>query len=986
MTGAFQSTFTRLFDVIVVGSGHAGFAAAMRLRASGRSVLLIGPRGDLLWESGRCFCPDAGRCDDDTWHDLTQAVAARGGYANGQLDGAIAEVVATDQLMTAGVAVLYYAQPVAVERAATSGGAIEALLVATRSGLRRVAGRQWIDATETGELLRLCGGSSPRRPAGARAWLALQHADWSALDGATLPAGLWPTQRLLPIEVRPGDVRWRSAIPAALDQLAATLGDAVADVSVSHLSIEPLPTHDRAAAGVASPAPNLALASPACAATSIQTLADRFALGLSAAAALAERPVHEVAPQVIKRPLPDPFTLPWTDQERRQVAVAGLGTGGALAALAAARAGASVVAIDPLAFAGGIGSGGGIHAYYWGVAGGLQQQVDERVRDLMKLWRGGPLGDGPFNPWAKMMVLDAMLEEAGVSVRQDAWLFALQRKGDRVTAALAATPGGIIRLDADQWVDATGDGDLAAFAGAAFTMGRSGDGLPHAYSQSSGRLREHLGRPRMAMVNFDAGWCDPTDPEDLTRARLVGIRQYLLPRYDNLSRPTYIAPAIGLRQGRQVVTEHVLSLDDQIMHRRFDDAIGYTGCHYDNHAVDYEFESDEALFWVWANRRWRLPYACEMPLRMLIPRGLANVWIGSRCLGVSQDAHHSCRMQRDVQRAGEAAGVAAALAAKLGVGAMQLPYEQVRAWLDQTGAMSRRAPGVEPLFSPDKQDELDASPPDERQAALDALDRGEPGPLIWWLYRHRSISEDAVKQRLVSDRPMTSWLAASIVALWADADAQPRLLEAIAAREYGFGEGFNTYALIGHSKWDGSQPTDWNRVVPNWLVAAALLRCCGTMACLPALADLARRPVHALTTVTTLALTLERLARRGAIERGHDAALAMLDDLHKARLVGVFDQPQRCAGAIAHRAMAGQFDADTPAVSPAFGQDHCGNTAEDFTWQAHLAIARARVALGQPPEDEVHRYRHDPRALVRRAFAPLLEPDAAAPRGRQRVG
>jgi hypothetical protein len=152
----------------------------------------------------------------------------------------------------------------------------------------------------------------------------------------------------------------------------------------------------------------------------------------------------------------------------------------------------------------------------------------------------------------------------------------------------------------------------------------------------------------MQIVNYDAGWVDPQDAEDLTRARLTGIRQYVRERYDEANRPTYVAAAIGIRQGRHAVTDCVLTFADQMRRSTFPDAIGYQACHMDNHAVDYEFEDDESLFWNWLCRRWRTDLACEIPYRALLPRGLENVWIACRALGVTLNAHYSLRMQRDM--------------------------------------------------------------------------------------------------------------------------------------------------------------------------------------------------------------------------------------------------------------------------------------------------------------------------------------------------
>ena len=236
-------------------------------------------------------------------------------------------------------------------------------------------------------------------------------------------------------------------------------------------------------------------------------------------------------------------------------------------------------------------------------------------------------------------VLQVWLDEAGVRVLTGTMLCGTQKNGRRVTGALAGNSDGPLELHAKTWIDSTGDGDLAAMAGASFRLGRQGDSGLHAYSQSSGRISKTDKYVRMQCVNYDAGFVDPTDSQDLSRGRVVGISQYICdparPAYSADNRPTYIAPAIGVRQARHVDTDYTLTLADLIERREFRDVIGFTGSHYDNHCVDLEFESDEAVFWVWVCRQWnRGRTACQMPYRMLIPRELDNVWIACRAFGV----------------------------------------------------------------------------------------------------------------------------------------------------------------------------------------------------------------------------------------------------------------------------------------------------------------------------------------------------------------
>jgi hypothetical protein len=984
--GPHTSVFQQEFDVVVLGTGFAGYAAAVEFRRRGLEVLLVGQRGDLLWEAGRAFCPDPGVCAHPEWSALAGAVAERGAAINGWMDGAVTEVVATHRLRVQGIDALYYARPVAVEL--NEREVLTSLLLATKAGLRRVTSSRWVDATESGELLRLLDpGFTKREAARTCAYVALQHADWPSLPEVEgLIPTAWATERILSVDVEPGDFRWRDRVVAALDELAGVVGPSAADVSMSHLSFEPLSRYDRGSSGM-SRARNVASAVPGHAEGSAADLAERFMLGTDAVEDLLSReaPVAAATNSAALPMITPVATL------RAGVCVAGVGTGGALAAMAASDAGADLIGFEASTQVGGVSTGGGIHSYWFGVPGGLQKQVDLRTRELMKRFGGGPLGDGPFNPWAKTIALHQMLHERGVEVHTDAMLFGVERGDSQVTAVLVATSRGVVRIEADAFIDCTGDGDLCAMAGAEFVLGRPTDGIVHAYSQSSGRLRDKGGRPRMDLVNFDAGYCDPTDPEDLTRARTAGVEQYLRDAYTNTTRPTYIAPILGARQSRQFVTEYVLTLHDQISRRRFEDAIGYTGAHFDTHSTDLEFESAEALFWIWLNRQVIHPLVCEMSYGMLLPRGLDNVWIASRSFGVSLDAHYSCRQQRDIQRAGEAAGFAAALASRLGVTSRRVPYDRLRALLEGTGALGNGPRKLRSGFSWPGDSEIpllelgvsDAMP--SAAAALRQLDEGQPGEAVWWLYRHREIVREAVLERLSSKGPrakMVSWLAAGILAMWNDPAAEPRLLEAVETLEFGYGEGYEFSPtpvrrqtgeiLEEFSSSTMLDPFAWSHLVPNWLCALALLRHCGTSGCLSAIAHLvAMSPRHGVNTLTTAALTIGGLADRGAIDGDAERtrAMAVLDAVLTVRPAGTVDYPARSVGRHSESAVRGNRSDDVESDAQLGVDDSYLLARVDNTWQLHLAVAQARRALGLGPHDAARSYLDDERAYVRAAFA-----------------
>jgi hypothetical protein len=965
MSTSFRSVFAESWDVVVYGTGWAGFAAARELRAQGLRVLLTGREAALLTESGWAFCDHTGEGKSTAWRTWTTVLDRHGATGRGQIDGAAAEVLATLSLRSQSIPALYYVAPVAVER--DTNGNVGAVWFGAKSGMHSLSAASWIDASETGELARLLDRNwRPQTP--ERQFLSLfcrhlvetevQHfeRDCPGLAGVHLRAGrsLWENEERLTVEL-PGDFsNPRSAWLPALRAWRETgnLGDGI----ISHGSVIPYRVYP--AGSVAPVLPGNVLACGA-AISGDATLAARFDSGVAAAALISGLPKGECVPASEPPSLGSAIL-------QGDVGVAGLGTGGVFAAVAAARSGARVIAIEPLPFAGGIGTGGGINYYYYGIKGGLQTGIDERVREILPLI-GEPGRIRGFHPEAKKIALEEMLAAEGtekLQILSGSTVFRAERDGRQVRAVWATSPDGPVRLEAKAWVDATGDGDLAVMAGARHKGGREGDGLTLPYSQSSGFTGLRDGRPYMDFVNFAAGYCDPTDIEDLTRGRIDGICHYAQGRYQALQRPTYIAPAIGIRQSRHIRTQYTVSFDDLFLRRKFPDVVGYTGGHYDNHARDFEFESDKAAFWMWICREFTGRVACEIPFRILIPEDLDNLLIGCRAAGISDEAHHAFRMQRDMQRLGEIAGFAAALQVSTPVErAAEIPLDSLRQKLDATGAVR-----LADLDLPDYGDAATVDffqhTPGEVDAWMEELEGEKPTVALWHLWqagRHDKDLRERVAAGLDSPDAAVTWRSANLLTMWHDSRGEARLVQAILDRE------------IGEKEREIKREHEilWS-FVPRWYVAARFVRLCCTPACLPALESIAADPGVVLNVRSSAAIVCERLARQ---EDGNS--------ILGRRLAAVLDALVATPAPLAERGirqpLSDAYREGDPEVAMRIPTGE-PTPREDYDWQLHLVVSRARLALGQTVAIESFaRFSKDRRANVRKAFQALLSQDGILP-------
>ncbi len=182
------------------------------------------------------------------------------------------------------------------------------------------------------------------------------------------------------------------------------------------------------------------------------------------------------------------MSLPYTASPRRwDVLVAGGGTAGAVAGIAAARAGARVLVVEAQGSLGGSGTNAWVTPLMRNVSAGQNLNrglTDELKARLLARGDGGvdkSGNDNWFNPEGLKYVLERMLLEAGGEVLYHTSVVAPVLEGGRIGSLVVHNKGGLQALGAGVFIDATGDADVAAAAGVPFHAGDE-DGLHQAMS------------------------------------------------------------------------------------------------------------------------------------------------------------------------------------------------------------------------------------------------------------------------------------------------------------------------------------------------------------------------------------------------------------------------------------------------------------------------------------------------------------------------
>jgi len=183
---------------------------------------------------------------------------------------------------------------------------------------------------------------------------------------------------------------------------------------------------------------------------------------------------------------------------------------------------------------------------------------------------------------------------------------------------------------------------------------------------------------------------DPLDADDLTRAeiearaqvtQLVAFFRTRVPGFERC-RLAATATQIGVRESRRIVGEYVLTRDDVLEARAFDDAVARSAYPIDIHNPGGSGTTTH-----------RLPpgQSYEIPYRCLVPQRVDGLLVAGRCISTTHEALASTRLTPTVMTLGQAAGTAAALAVAAGIEPRDVPVATLRERLSEAGVDLRRA-------------------------------------------------------------------------------------------------------------------------------------------------------------------------------------------------------------------------------------------------------------------------------------------------------
>ncbi len=411
--------------------------------------------------------------------------------------------------------------------------------------------------------------------------------------------------------------------------------------------------------------------------------------------------------------------------KKYDVAVIGGGFAGVGAAIAAARSGAKVIIIDKSNCLGGAAVNCLVLPFmrYWTEVDGkrleLSAGIFKEIHDRLK--NEGAMARESFLEEELKRIMYEMVEHENIDLLYHAYLYEVERRGEKICSATFATRSGPMTVKADYFIDATGDAQLSYLAKCPTTLGREADHLcqpmtlcfrlgnvdVESFYESKDELirlyKESLTRgefinpredilvfrtPIPNVLHFNTTRVvkkNPTCPEDFTEAEIIARKQvyevyeFMKKNAKGLENSFLMMSAgeIGVRESRMIVGDYVLTEKDCRDCVIFDDAIA--ACNYDIDIHNPEGSGTSHHYFA-PGTYYTIPY------RSLIPQGVENMLVAGRCISSDHGAQASYRIMPTVCSIGEAAGSAIGLACKTGSSTRDISVKELRNVLKKAGA------------------------------------------------------------------------------------------------------------------------------------------------------------------------------------------------------------------------------------------------------------------------------------------------------------
>ncbi len=608
-------------------------------------------------------------------------------------------------------------------------------------------------------------------------WASFAEAEQAARDATWHPGMVDDSERLF--QVPPDVMTARAAMTGAWPGAAAADLEALRPAGVDGVRVlGGCAAVDRAAAAsMLRPVELMALGTRVGVAAAAEARERGKVAGVRLAGSLAVDAAKGDVDEVLRGIRPVDTDRPTVEAEARSlpvlgtwdVVVVGGGTGGAPAGMGAARLGARTLVIEYLDGLGGVSTLGLIGKYYHGNRVGVTLEIDRGVQALGA--DVGVVGKSEFYRRA--------IREPGGTIWFSTMGVGVVVDEGTVRGVVVATPRGRGVVLAKTIIDATGNADIAAAAGAEtdFVSGA------HVAMQGTGLPGVDLGA---SYTNTDYTFADDADLLDAWRMFLVGREKF--------ARAFDLGQILDTRERRRIVGDVVISPLDIINERTFPDTVVRTKSDFDSHGYTVH-----PVFLLRAPSRDGRDLYCNLPYRAMLPKGLDGILVTGLGTSAHRDAVPILRMQPDIQNQGYAAGVAGAFVRNSAATVRTLDIRDLQTHLVQVGNLPPNVLEAEDSYPLPKERVAEAVRHADESYRTMAVILAQPQTSVPLMRKAYAETRDEEMKRVY----------AHILGMMADATGAETLLEAV--READWDKGWN---FRGMGQYGASLST-----LDSWIIA-----------------------------------------------------------------------------------------------------------------------------------------------------------------------
>lgn len=437
------------------------------------------------------------------------------------------------------------------------------------------------------------------------------------------------------------------------------------------------------------------------------------------------------------------------------VLVIGGGPAGFGAAVAAARNGAKTMLIEQNSVLGGMATAGLVGPFMTCYDNDGTEQIVKGIFDELCIRteaKGGAIHPSkitgmtsyssyylrshehvtPYQSEVLAVVMDEMVTEAGVRVLFHTQLADVITENGMIKYVIVLMKEGLAAIQAQCYIDCTGDADVAVKAGVPVWSGDEETGVMQPTTlffevgnidraaflaeldANRDRLDDHMGNCyawRIADAKRNGDWSldknevgmyeqnipgrwkvnttrmsyvDATDTEQITQAMMEGRRQVqevlafmkkYLPGCENVQL-IQVAPSLGVRETRHIKGEYRLTAQDILERKHFDDAV----CTF-AYAIDVHHSEGGGVTFTLVDQYYTIPYRC------MVPENCHNLLVAGRSICGTSEAAASYRVMPACVAMGQAAGTGAAMAVESHVNPEKIDIKGLRRALIEQGAV-----------------------------------------------------------------------------------------------------------------------------------------------------------------------------------------------------------------------------------------------------------------------------------------------------------